>query len=511
MVKKDRILVVDDEVVIRELMYDILTDEGFSVELAANGPEALGVLRDNLDIEVLFTDIMMPQMNGIELVREAKRISPSLVPIVMTGYATIETARAAVQEGAYDYVLKPFNLSEIKLAVHNALERNRLASENARLLEITDLFNISENIASIRDEQRLLEYVLRAALDQVEAMRGSLMLLSADGKHLEVAYSVGLPKGFPGSKVGIDDTISGWVVRNVEPLFVEDISQDAAMNRLGLNLKHRSFISVPLERKASPLDGPNIAEHTPQQVIAVLNVTDKRNGGAFTEADLKAMSIVANHAAAALENVRLIKDIEDAQREIVFTLGEIVETRSRETGCHVKRVAEYSKLLALRCGLSITEAEILRLASPLHDVGKVGIPDAILNKPGPLTAIEYDVIKTHTQIGHDMLKVAKGRVLQAAAVIALEHHERFDGQGYPRAKRGKDTHIFGRITGIADVFDALGADRVYKKAWELDRILDYFREQRGQQFDADLVDVFFANIEEILLIRGAFPEQAGVN
>jgi len=161
--------------------------------------------------------------------------------------------------------------------------------------------------------------------------------------------------------------------------------------------------------------------------------------------------------------------------------------------------------------LSITEAEILRLASPLHDVGKVGIPDAILNKPGPLTEIEYDVIKTHTQIGHDMLKVAKGRVLQAAAVIALEHHERFDGQGYPRAKHGKETHIFGRITGIADVFDALGADRVYKKAWELDRILDYFREQRGQQFDADLVDVFFANIEEILLIRGAFPEQAGVN
>ena len=502
----DRILVVDDEIVIRELLLDILTDEGFSVTLASNGAAALDLLNRSDDFVALFTDIMMPVMDGIELVREARKIRPNLVPIVMTGYATLETARAAVKEGAYDYVLKPFNLSEIKLAVSNALERRRLINENARLLEITGLFNISDRIASIREESALLKFVLQACLERVDAARGSVMTVSADGKELEVASSVGVPEEGIRKAVPMDGSISGRVARDVKPLLVTDIKDDPELDQISRRLKPASFISVPLERKASPMDGSVMTENGQPTVIAVLNVTEKRGGLEFTEADLKALSIVANHAGAALENVRLIRDIEDAQREIVFTLGEIVETRSRETGCHVKRVAEYSKLLALKCGLSPGESEMLRLASPLHDVGKVGIPDAILNKPGKLTPEEFSVIKTHTTLGYDMLKVSKGRVLRAAAIVAQQHHERHDGAGYPDGHSGHDTHIFGRITAIADVFDALGVQRVYKDAWELDRILAYFREQRGKQFDPELVDVFFANIEEILAIRDAFPE-----
>jgi response regulator RpfG family c-di-GMP phosphodiesterase len=506
MAKQDRILVVDDEVVIRELMTDILSDEGYSVESAPDARTALEMLQDSGTFAVLFTDIMMPEMDGIELIREARKISPALVPIVMTGYATLETARAAVKEGAYDYVLKPFNLSEIKMAVNNALERSRLASENARLLEVTELFNISETIASIRDEQELLRYVLRAALERVNARRGSVMIVSPDGHTLRVACSIGLPDAADGSIVSANSSISGWVAENVKPLLVADITSNPDMEKWSQRLKDHSFISVPLERKSSPLGEPGVSDVNHPLVIAVLNVTEKEEGGQFTEGDLKTLSIMANHAAAALENVHLIKDIEDAQREIVFTLGEVVETRSRETGNHVRRVAEYSKVLALRCGISVSEAEIVRLASPLHDVGKVGIPDDILNKPGKLTEDEFDVIKTHAQIGYDMLKAANGRVLQSAAIIALQHHERFDGKGYPRGLQGKEIHIFGRITGIADVFDALGVERVYKKAWELEAILDYFREQRGRQFDPELVDVFFANLEEILAIRDAFPE-----
>lgn len=506
MEKKHRILVVDDEVVIRELLADILSDEGFEVASAPNGRVALGMLRSNGDFVALFTDIMMPEMDGIELIREARKVAPSCVCIVMTGYATLDTARAAVKEGAYDYVLKPFNLSEIKLAVNNALERRRLATENARLLEITELFNISETIASIRDERRLLDYVLRAALARVGARRGSIMTVSEGCRELRVASSVGLPENLQGAAVNMDNSISGWVAENVRPLLVADIKDAPELRRISHQLKDHSFISVPLERKSAPINEPGVRDALRPQVLAVINVTEKERAGQFSEGDLKTLSIVANHAAAALENVRLIKDIEDAQREIVFTLGEIVETRSRETGNHVKRVAEYSKILSRKCGLAVEECEILRLASPLHDVGKVGIPDAILNKPGKLTAEEYEVIKTHTLIGHDMLRPAKGRVLQAAAVVALQHHERFDGQGYPNGRKGKDIHVFGRIVGIADVFDALGVERVYKAAWELDRILGYFREERGKQFDPDLVDVFFANLEEILNVRDAFPE-----
>lgn len=507
MAKEDRILVVDDEIVIRELMFDILSDEGFDVELAPNGRAALDVLRAGDDFVVLFTDIMMPEMDGIELIREARKLDPTLVPIVMTGYATLETARAAVKEGAYDYVLKPFNLSEIKLAVTNALERRRLINENARLLEITELFNISESIAAIRDEDSLLDFVLRASLERVNAARGSLMLVSVDGSRLEVARSVGLPKECAHAVVEISKSISGWVAQNIQPLLVPDIKQHPEMLQLSQQLRSTSFISVPLERKTSPIDEVAITHSGQPKVIAVLNATEKRDGHAFTEGDLKTLSIVANHAAAALDNVRLIRDIEDAQREMVFTLGEIVETRSLETGFHVKRVAEYSRLLAIKCGLSPAEAEVLRLASPLHDVGKVGIPDAILNKPDTLSPEEYEIIKTHCRVGHDMLKLTKGQVLQAAAIVALEHHERFDGEGYPQGLRNKQIHVFGRITGIADVFDALGVQRVYKEAWDLDHILEYFREQRGKQFDPELVDVFFSNLEEVLAIRSAFPEQ----
>jgi response regulator RpfG family c-di-GMP phosphodiesterase len=503
MARAERILIVDDEIVIRELMSDILTDEGFSVASAPNGMAALELLQATNDFVVLFTDIMMPEMDGIELIRKARQVAPALVPIVMTGYATLETARAAVKEGAYDYVLKPFNLSEIKMSVTNALERCRLANENASLLEITELFNISERIASIRSEEALVEFVLEAALERVEAKRGSFMLVSEDGTQMTVARGVGLPQDYDKSAIEVKNSISGWVAENVKPLFIEDIRQEPSVDKLSWQLRDNSFISVPLERKSSALAEP---DSEMGRVIAVLNVTEKRNEKSFTEADLKILSIMANHAAAALENVRLLRDVEDAQREIVFTLGEIVETRSQETGFHVKRVAEYCKLLGLKCGLTASEAEVLRLASPLHDVGKVGIPDAVLNKPGKLTPEEFDIIKTHAQVGYDMLKVTKGRVLQAAAIIALQHHERFDGRGYPNGLQGKDIHIFGRITCIADVFDALGVERVYKKAWDLDRILDLFREERGKQFDPEITDVFFENLDEILAIRDSLQD-----
>ncbi len=507
-VKKEKILIVDDELIIRELLQDLLTEEGFSVETAPDGETALNIIRETGEIAVLFTDIMMPKMDGITLIHKAKEINPGIVPIIMTGYATIETARAAVKEGAYDYVLKPFNITEIKTVVNNALERNRLIQENTRLKEITELFKISENISSIRDEEQLFKFILNAALEHTQATRGSILEVIDSGKYLKVVASVGLPLELNGKVFPVNPkTISGIVVRNIEPLLIEDINQNPELKNYLIGLKNTSFISVPLQRKKSDFMEAHPLVVSEQDIIAIINVTEKSDGGNFTETDLKVLKIIANHGASAIENARLIREIDSTQREIVFTLGEIVETRSRETGSHVKRVAEYSKLLALKIGLSIREAEILRLASPLHDVGKVGIPDAILNKPGPLTPGEFEIIKTHTTIGHEMLSKAKGVVLQSAATIALEHHERFDGNGYPKGKKGKDIHIFGRIVGIADVFDALGVERVYKRAWTLEEIKEYFAEQRGKQFDPDLVDVFFSNIEEVLQIRDKFPEK----
>ena len=206
------------------------------------------------------------------------------------------------------------------------------------------------------------------------------------------------------------------------------------------------------------------------------------------------------------EITSLNSEIEETQREIIFTMAVIGERRSQETGNHVKRVAEYSKLLALRYGLSEKEAEMLKQASPMHDIGKVAIADIILNKPGLFTDDEFKLMQHHAQHGYEMLKSSNRPLLKMAAIVAHEHHEKWNGTGYPRGLKGEEIHVYGRITAIADVFDALGSDRVYKKRWEDDEILSYFKEQRGEHFDPCLVDIFFENLDRFFSIREKFQD-----
>ena len=203
----------------------------------------------------------------------------------------------------------------------------------------------------------------------------------------------------------------------------------------------------------------------------------------------------------------LNSELEATQREIVFTMGGIAEKRSKETGKHVKRVAEYSYMLAKIYGLSEEESLLLKNASPMHDIGKIGIPDNILNKPGKLTKEEFDIMKTHAEIGYEMLKHSERSILKASSIVAYEHHEKYNGTGYPNGLKGEEIHIYGRITAIADVFDALGSDRVYKKAWSLDKILKLFEEERGQHFDPELTDLFLDNLEHFIGIREKIDAQ----
>ncbi|MDD5755174.1 MAG: response regulator [Methylococcales bacterium] len=200
----------------------------------------------------------------------------------------------------------------------------------------------------------------------------------------------------------------------------------------------------------------------------------------------------------------LNQEIIDTQRELIFTMGEICETRSLETGKHVKRVAEYSYLLANLCGCDEELAMLIQYASPMHDIGKVAIADAVLNAQRRLTVEEFDVIKTHTTLGFSMLSASQRQLLRMAATIALEHHEKWDGTGYPYGIAGEKISLPGRITAIADVFDALGSERCYKLAWDLPLILNYFREQRGEHFDPILLDLFFEHLDKFLVIRDKF-------
>lgn len=204
------------------------------------------------------------------------------------------------------------------------------------------------------------------------------------------------------------------------------------------------------------------------------------------------------------EIVALQEDLKHTQEELIFKMGVITEKRSRETASHVKRVALYSQLLGQLYGLEDDEITYLTDASPMHDIGKVGIPDEILTKPDPFTPEEWAIMQTHTAMGYDLFKDSDRPLFKAAAIITHEHHEKYDGTGYPRGLKGEQIHIYGRITALADVFDALGSDRYYKKVWSDQEIFDFIQEERGKHFDPVLVDLFFENVDAFLKIRDAF-------
>ncbi len=210
---------------------------------------------------------------------------------------------------------------------------------------------------------------------------------------------------------------------------------------------------------------------------------------------------------AAEERLReLNEEMAKTQKEIMWTLSEVVESRSRETAYHVIRVGEYTRILSQACGLSDEEVEIMMTAAPMHDVGKISIPDAILGKPGLLTPEERDVMKRHTTVGKDILGSSYRPLLRAASVIAFEHHERWDGKGYPLGKSGEDISLSGRIVAICDVFDALYNKRVYKDAWPLDKVLELFRNETGGAFEPRLVEMMFSNLDDILEITKRFTD-----
>jgi len=229
--------------------------------------------------------------------------------------------------------------------------------------------------------------------------------------------------------------------------------------------------------------------------------------GIISESQKKLIELFSQNVQVAYENVQLQHEIEDTQREIVYRLSEAVEHRSIETGNHVKRVAFICYELAKAYGLSDEDAERLMFAAPLHDVGKVGIPDGILNKPSKLHGQEWEVMKTHASIGYEILKDSKRPIIQAGAVIAQDHHEKWDGTGYPAGKKAEDIHIYGRIAALADVYDALRHRRCYKSAWPLEQVMALIEAESGKQFDPKLVEIFKSRVDKLEAILQKYPDR----
>lgn len=216
---------------------------------------------------------------------------------------------------------------------------------------------------------------------------------------------------------------------------------------------------------------------------------------------------LANRAAWLAEEVRKATlEIKAREREAIHRLSRAAEFRDPETGAHLSRMSRYSRHIAKNLGLATNEQELILEAAPMHDIGKVGIPDNILLKPGKLDDEEWEIMKRHAGIGASILKNSESPLLQAASMIALTHHEKFDGSGYPQGLKGEDIHIHGRIIAVADVFDALTSSRPYKPAWELERAIALIHEGSGSHFDPKCVDAFFKDWEAVLAIKQQYQD-----
>ncbi|QMV40563.1 HD domain-containing phosphohydrolase [Cohnella cholangitidis] len=350
------------------------------------------------------------------------------------------------------------------------------------------IFDYTAKIASERKLNQVLVHMANMGREMILSDRCAVWLIDESNHELYTTVAHGVDE----IRIPYGTGLVGNAIVSGEPIIIEDAYNDPRHNsendqKTGYHTK--SIITVPFRNN----DGEIIGAYQ-----AINKLTEV---GYFTTVDLELLSLAASYAGKSLESVMLHQEIIDTQREIISTMGEIGEIRSKETGNHVKRVAEYSYVLALGLGLGESQAELLRTASPMHDIGKVAIPDAVLNKPGKLTAEEYDIIKSHTNIGHQLLRGSRRELLRTASIVAEQHHEKWDGTGYPLGRKGEEIHIFGRITAVADVFDALSAERVYKAAWPLDKIENLFREERGRHFDPAVVDVFFEKLPKLLEIR----------
>lgn len=378
-----------------------------------------------------------------------------------------------------------------------------------RDLEPEEMLRVIFDYASKIANERLLDNVLMLMADMGREMivsdRCTVWLLDTQKNELWSKVAHGLDEIRIPSSAGL----VGYAVTNDQAVFIHDAYtneeyksylQNGAIHtdqQTGYHTK--ALMVIPFRNSQGEIMGA-------YQAINKLTASEQ-----FSDKDMEYLTLASSYAGKSLESALLTMEIEETQKEIIFRMGEIGESRSKETGNHVKRVAEYSYLLALELGMSQDEAELLKIASPMHDIGKVAIPDAVLNKPGKLTEDEFKLMQNHTLIGYNLLRNSTRHILKTAAVVAYEHHEKWNGRGYPRGIKGEEIHIYGRITAIADVFDALGSDRVYKKAWELDRILQLFQEERGEHFDPDVVNAFFKQLPAILRVREQYSDAALAN
>lgn len=358
------------------------------------------------------------------------------------------------------------------------------------------IFSYIERISEERSLDKVLLLLADFGKELIDADRCTVWMWDKKNHELYTRAAHGVDKLSLPEGTGL----VGYAIENGEDVIINDPYSDPRFNQE----TDRMTGYVTREILVLPIRGED------GTILGAYQALNKTTGDqVFSEKDLKHLRLATSYSGKSIENALLNEDIDKAQHEMIHVLGQAGERRSLETGNHVTRVAIYSSMLARQMKLSPREIDTIKMASPMHDIGKIGIPDAILQKPGRFTDEEYAVMKTHSEIGYEILNESESALMRAAAHIAREHHERYDGRGYPNGLKGEEIDLLARIVAVSDVFDALVSDRCYKKAWDLERVVALFHEERGFQFDPKVVDALFEAWDQLLMIKEQYEDAPG--
>jgi response regulator RpfG family c-di-GMP phosphodiesterase len=484
---KWKILVVDDEeevhsittLVLKNFKYD---GRGLEFLHAYSGREAKRLIEENPDTAVVFLDVVMEKDDaGLEVVKFIrKELANDFVRIVLR---TGQPGQAPEEQ-----IIVEYDINDYK-------EKTELSSQK--------LFTVM--VASLRTYQHMM---------MIEANRKGLeKIIDASASLFEQRSIKGLAASILGqliSLVGVSlDAFICQTGSATGDLACNDMRVLAGCGMYGdlaclpdcerLSDQIRADVLLAVKsRSGFTVADRYICFFDSELGVAILLYCE---GWQKLDSMNKALvEIYCTNVQIAFENVVLNQEIEDTQKDIIITLGEIADARSHETGAHVQRVSEICRIIAEKSGMAENDVELLQLASPMHDIGKIAIPDGILNFPGKLTDEDFATMKDHAHLGSEMLASSPRKVMQVAALIAEQHHEKYDGTGYPKGLQKDEIHVFARIVALADVFDALTNDRVYRKAFEPEMVIEYITDNKGKHFDPQFVDIFLENIKEIMQV-----------
>jgi response regulator RpfG family c-di-GMP phosphodiesterase len=476
------ILVVDDEEYICEVIKEMLADANYRVQIACDPQKAMDIL-ERESVDFVLTDLIMGEKSGVDVLNKTIKLHPDAIVVLMTGRPTIENAVAVLKSGAYDYLTKPFSMDTLRAVIKRGLEKQRLLRENINLKETVSLYRISEAMGSTIRLDFLLNLILETAIKELEADMVWALLWDEKNHKLVPKASLGIsPRMSESGFFKGDDCISKWVIRNAKPqIFDKDKIEDRFLPG-EFKKKIRSGISHPLMAKG--------------KVIGILTLIRTENHlSPFTIGQIHSLSIIASKAASAIENSKLYEELKESYLETLTALANAVEARDIYTRGHTERVWYMAELIARQMGWEEGKLWEVKMGGILHDIGKIGVPDAILNKPEALTQEEFEIMKQHPDCGAKILEGIS--FLKPAIPYVLYHHERYDGKGYPNRLKGEQIPIQGRLIAVVDTFDAITSDRPYRKSKGFKLAIKEIKDCSGTQFDPKVAKILVEAWEHV--------------